>query len=128
MIAVDLSVLLRLVTEMGDPSSSTQVEVIDLYLEQSDGWIRELNDAAQTGDSAQVRRMAHTLGSGSTLLGADQLADLLADIGRLARGGSTDLASAGTSIAAEYDRVSIELRAYRVTLLEPPTGVEAKAE
>ena len=128
MIAVDLSVLLRLVTEMGDPSSSTQVEVIDLYLEQSDGWIRELNDAAQTGDSAQVRRMAHTLGSGCDLLGAHQLADLLADIGRLARDGSTDLASAGTSIAAEYDRVSIELRAYRVTLLEPPTGVEAKAE
>jgi HPt (histidine-containing phosphotransfer) domain-containing protein len=117
-IAVDLSTFTRLVTEMGDPSPQGQVEVIDIYLGQSNGWIPELHNAAHAGDLAEVQRTAHALCSGSALLGADKLAELRADIGRLARNGGTDLASAGTAIRAEYERVATELRAHRAALLE----------
>jgi HPt (histidine-containing phosphotransfer) domain-containing protein len=115
---VDLSIFTQLVTEMGDPSSENQVEVIDIYLGQSHGWSSELHVAAHAGDLAEVQRTAHALCSSSALLGADRLAELLADIGRLARSGHTDLASAGTAIMTEYERVAAELQAHRAALLE----------
>jgi HPt (histidine-containing phosphotransfer) domain-containing protein len=115
----------RLVTEMGDPSAGNQIEVIDIYLGQSDGWIRQLHDAAQAGDLAQVQRTAHTLGSGSALLGAGKLAELLAGIGGLARSGRTDLTPAGTAVRAEYERVATELRAHRAGLLDAATTGES---
>ena len=109
--AVDLDVLTQLTADMGATSLESRLSLIEAYLEQADAWIPELITAGRDGDTERVRTIAHTLGSSSALLGAQPLADLLAETGRLARAGHDDLVPSVTAVANEYRMVSMVLRA-----------------
>jgi PAS domain S-box-containing protein len=122
--AVDLEVFDRLIADMGADSPSSRWDVIDAYLEQGDGWVGDLSAAARLGDADRVRLITHTLGSSSALLGALVLAQLLTDVGTLARTDQVDLKPATARAVAEYQRVAADLRAIRDTpLRHDPTSV-----
>ena len=112
--AVDFSVLARIAADIGAQSPDALRTLIEAYLTQADQWITDLTTAAHEGNTHTVGRIAHTLGSSSALLGAQTLADHLAEAARITGsdpGDRDDLATAAATTAAEYVRVVAALRA-----------------
>jgi CheY-like chemotaxis protein len=108
---VDLGVLDQLITDMGASSADGRRTLIEAYLEQADAWLPELTTAAAGQDRERVRTITHTLGSSSALLGAQRLADLLAEAGRQTRLPDGDLVPAVAAATDEYRLVSMVLHA-----------------
>ncbi len=85
--------------------------IIDTFVRDTPARLAELRAALERGDSAEVRRMAHTVKSSSKLLGATALAqscaeaEALAAHGELARLDSAMLARLET----EFRHVAAEL-------------------
>jgi HPt (histidine-containing phosphotransfer) domain-containing protein len=112
--AVDLSVLARLIADIGAPEQS----LIDAYLVQAERWIADLGIAAQEGDVDSVRRTVHSLGPSCVLIGAQNLADLLTEVERLARLGTNNLGLAVSTATAEYHRVAVTLQIRKESLAQ----------
>jgi HPt (histidine-containing phosphotransfer) domain-containing protein len=108
---------------MGGTSAETRRNLIEAYLEQGDAWIPELTAAAESGDLDRIRVITHTLGSSSALLGAQPLADLLTEAGRIARTEGADLVPAVTAARDEYRMVSMVLSANQEALTDPVESV-----
>jgi len=108
---VDRDILTQLSADMGATSLESRLSLIEAYLEQAEAWIPELIVAGRDGDAERVRRIAHSLGPSSALLGAQPLADLLAEAGRVARADNADLIPSVTAVADEYRMVSMVLQA-----------------
>jgi CheY-like chemotaxis protein len=115
--AVDLTVLRKLTVDMGAESPEATADLVEAYLEQGATWMADLTVAARRADLAQIRMIAHTLGSSSLLLGAQRLADLLTEAGRIARHegepqhDQVGLVLSADAVTGEYRRVDGELRA-----------------
>jgi two-component system sensor histidine kinase/response regulator len=103
--AVDTAVLNALTKQLAAAGDDLRRELLCSYLEQGRLQIPELQSAAEDGEPATVRRIAHSLRSSSALLGALPLAELLANAENAVRNGNNDLIPIATSIVTEYARV-----------------------
>jgi PAS domain S-box-containing protein len=110
--AVDFAALTEVLSAMGDPSLEGRRELVEAYLEQGDRWIPDLTEAASKGDAATVRQLSHTLGSSSTLLGAQRLGELLREAELLAQTSDPGYLPAVQRAATEYPKVATALRAH----------------
>jgi signal transduction histidine kinase/DNA-binding response OmpR family regulator/HPt (histidine-containing phosphotransfer) domain-containing protein/PAS domain-containing protein len=90
------------------------VELIDSFLEDAPQLLAELNQSVEAGDTAGVRRVAHSLKSNGADFGATTFSNLCKELefqtksGEL--GGSADMAA---QIVAEYGKVEAALQAVR---------------
>ncbi len=111
--AVDLAVLARLSTEVGDKAAR---EMCELFLADLDGRIAAMKAAIQMGDAHAVARGAHGLTSAARLIGARYLADMCADLDRRARSGRLDDQAAATMgmVVIVASKTAGELRAHLV--------------
>jgi signal transduction histidine kinase/DNA-binding response OmpR family regulator/HPt (histidine-containing phosphotransfer) domain-containing protein/PAS domain-containing protein len=90
------------------------VELIDSFLEDAPQLLAELNQCIEDGDSAGVRRVAHSLKSNGADFGATTFSNLCKKLEMMGRsgaiGGAADLAA---RIIAEYGKVEAALAAVR---------------
>jgi CheY-like chemotaxis protein len=112
-VSVDIELLAAFVEQIGGRDDNDRTELIGTYLHDADQRIKDLKAAAELGDAEGVARAAHGLRSGSALLGALPLAELLQQFETMARIGSRDLQSIGEQIEAEYDNVTSVLEQIR---------------
>ena len=89
------------------------VRIAKLYLKTSPDLIARLKTGASDGDTESVRFAAHTLKSGTAMLGAHDLARALASLETIARTPPiADATSLVESIASQYRQVCEALDAY----------------
>ena len=91
---LDTTTLVDLEDIMGDELAT----LVDTYLRDGDVRLRNLREAADRGDSAEVGNLAHSLKSSSANLGAMPLANRARQVEEAARNGT--LASPADSVAA----------------------------
>ena len=113
-----------------DPGALTQLRALDpdgrhglvgrifsTYLTAASELLEQLNAAVQTGDAATVRRVAHTLKSSSSSIGALKFAALCADIeASIEPGRSVDFSAVQSLLTRELSGV---LQAVRSTQRNP---------
>ena len=107
--AVDLALLDQTSSEMGADTAQERLDLVQAYLEQSDGWIDQLGSLASGSDGEQAHRIAHALCSSSELIGAVPLVTLLRQISKVSTE-PTGLAVAIAAARTEYRRVAVVLR------------------
>ncbi len=73
-------------------------EVLGVFVEESDGWLRDLQDSANEQDVDRLRRAAHTIKGAASNCGAGATSSVASVVEQLAAGG--DLATA-TARAAD---------------------------
>ena len=69
-------------------------EVLGVFVEESAGWLRDVQDAAAKSDPARLRRAAHTVKGAASNCGAAQTSTVAADVERLASAGDMPAATA----------------------------------
>lgn len=79
--AIDVAVLNDLCTDLGGAALASNV--VRMYLNELHGRRRSLAEAVDRGDLAAAKAVAHTLKSGSAMLGAQRLADACERVGQL---------------------------------------------
>jgi HPt (histidine-containing phosphotransfer) domain-containing protein len=107
--AVDGCVLDSLMAQIGDDSGELLDDLITTYLNEGTGHVMAFSAAATSGDADTVRRIAHTLRSTSSLLGAMPLVRLLELAEDAARSGAESLPSFAEPVLNEYARVAESL-------------------
>ncbi len=107
--AVDEDVLAALMTDLGDENGEIRSEAITVYLTESADQVTRLVTAAADADRATVATIAHSLRSTSKLLGAANLAAVLWEQEKLAKGDAGDLTPLAMDVSVEYDRVASSL-------------------
>jgi HPt (histidine-containing phosphotransfer) domain-containing protein len=108
--AVDMKRLSKLTR--GDEAKI--LELVDLYIAQSDSMLVVLGNKIQAGEVELVKNTAHKWGGSSSTCGMVGLAPILRDLEQKAREGS--LATAPelyAQISAEYERVRAALDRYK---------------
>jgi CheY-like chemotaxis protein/HPt (histidine-containing phosphotransfer) domain-containing protein len=106
--ALDAVVISDLLDTMGGEFG----DLVRVYLEDAPLRLREIETAAQGGDSAAQVGPAHTLKSSSANIGATGLSDFAKGIEHAARVGVvTTPAEIAAGMRPEYERVAIELNA-----------------
>jgi len=89
-------------------------ELIDSFLEDAPLLLAELNQSVKCGDSAGVRRVAHSLKSNSADFGATALSSLCKELEMMGKSGAIDGATdLAVRIVAEYRKVAVALEAVR---------------
>jgi signal transduction histidine kinase/DNA-binding response OmpR family regulator/HPt (histidine-containing phosphotransfer) domain-containing protein len=89
-------------------------ELIDSFLEDAPQLLAELDQHIGGGDSAGVRRVAHSLKSNGADFGATTFSDLCKELEMIGKSGEIDgAASMAAEITAEYGRVEAALAAVR---------------
>jgi len=98
-----------------DVADSVLVEVLDSYLEDAPKQLQALRAAGETGNTAALGMVAHTLKSTSATLGAIALSHLCNDLEAMVRAGDTTeaLALKVQQLLVEYEQVEIALQAER---------------
>lgn len=96
--AVDVDVLNDLCTDLG--GTALVSNVVRMYLNELHGRRRALAEAVDRGDLAAAKAVAHTLKSGSAMLGAQRLADMCEAVGHL------DTTAELNQVAADIMRAS----------------------
>jgi signal transduction histidine kinase/DNA-binding response OmpR family regulator len=96
------------------------VELVDAFLEDAPKLLAELGDSVESGNAANVHRIAHSLKSNGLDLGASAFAQDCKELEALAKSGSLDRSLSGARdlyarIAGEYARVEETLREVRAT-------------
>ena len=74
--AVDMKVLKAFEALQADDGSDLIVELIDLYLQDAPGRLKEIKEAAVANDWVRLKRAAHNLKGSSSNLGVRQVADI----------------------------------------------------
>jgi CheY-like chemotaxis protein/HPt (histidine-containing phosphotransfer) domain-containing protein len=88
----------------GDPAFLR--EIVTIFLEDTPQHLRDLREAAAARESATLVRVAHTLKSSSSYLGARRLAELCEDLERAGRGGDLrDVVAQVEDVGAEIEYV-----------------------
>jgi CheY-like chemotaxis protein len=89
-------------------------ELIDSFLEDAPLLLAELNQSIKGGDSAGVRRVAHSLKSNSADFGATALSSLCKELEMMGKSGAIDgAADLAARIVAEYRKAAVALEAVR---------------
>jgi HPt (histidine-containing phosphotransfer) domain-containing protein len=73
-------------------------ELIDTFLDDAPGMVRQMKSALETGDADSFRRAAHSMKSNAATFGAGTLAELAKELETLGR--ENRLAEAGDRLAA----------------------------
>jgi PAS domain S-box-containing protein len=110
--AIDAPVLTRLRDSLGEAAT---VEVIETFLAEGPQLVSALREAVERGDSAELRRAAHTLKSNAATFGASALAELCRKLEEVGEAGT--VAGAAHLVArteAEHERVRSDLKAKAV--------------
>jgi signal transduction histidine kinase/HPt (histidine-containing phosphotransfer) domain-containing protein len=101
----------------GDPENLR--ELVNLYLEQTNGQIEQLEAAVQAGNAAEVRRLAHSCAGASATCGMRRLVPCLRELERLGLEGQLNGAAQFCQVAvAEFDRIRKFLTAYMASQRE----------
>jgi HPt (histidine-containing phosphotransfer) domain-containing protein len=96
----------------GDPEFVA--EMIDTYLDETPTLIAGMRSSVDAGNSAELRRAAHSLKSNSATFGAMALADICQRLEELGKSGVVDgVDTLVAQCATEYDRVEQALRRAR---------------
>ncbi len=114
---IDAAALARLLQSInGD--RAFMVELIDTYLADAPGLLAAMRQSLQAGDTAGLRRAAHSLKSNSTNFGATDLARMCRELEEMAQAGRLDGAAERLAQAEiEYQRVEEELSSARQEFL-----------
>jgi CheY-like chemotaxis protein len=110
--AIDAPVLTRLRDSLGEAATA---EVIETFLAEGPQLVSALREAVERGDSAELRRAAHTLKSNAATFGASALAELCRELEEVGEAGK--VAGAAHLVAraeAEHERVRSDLKAKAV--------------
>jgi HPt (histidine-containing phosphotransfer) domain-containing protein len=111
--ALDRSVLEDLRRIVGD---ETAVELIDLYFEESERLLSEMQRAVKTGDRKTAHLQAHTLKSTSATVGAKSLAVACADLEKVSAQSLDGAARLVQLVAERHSTARQALESYRATL------------
>jgi len=88
-------------------------EVLGVFVEETDHWLRDLRDAATARDAERLRRAAHTVKGAASNCGSEKTSSLANAVEQLAASG--DLAAAverADDLAASLSRLSSSVSAY----------------
>ncbi len=92
-------------------------ELLDMALATGEKHRRALAEGIAAGDAEVVRRAAHSIKGSAGNIGANEVMRLAAELDERARAGDlSDARPRVDAIAAAYDRVAVEVRAYRASL------------
>jgi HPt (histidine-containing phosphotransfer) domain-containing protein len=83
--SIDTKVIAEFKAMMGENAETILVEIIDCYLENAHQHIETIARAISQNDTAELRRVSHTLKSSSATLGATKLATLCQELETLSR-------------------------------------------
>lgn len=121
--AVDVEVLRSLADAQCDEASDLVIELIDLYLHDSERRLATLVEALAICDGLTVARAAHSLKGSSATLGADRLAKICEELEQLAFAEAFQrLAEPVEELKHEYWVVREELLAERRIRWRAETG------
>ncbi|WP_129626500.1 response regulator [Candidatus Oscillochloris fontis] len=121
---VDVHVLEELQSSLGDGSPTIVVDLIDLFLEDLPLQIRTFQDGIQTGDVMSVKRAVHTIKASAATVGANQLANLSAELEHLTQlGDLNEVATHKAQLIAACEQMRADLLTLRsrFTVDEIPT-------
>lgn len=107
--AVDVDVLTDLVEQIGKGLPGLRGELVADYLRDAPRQISKLVAALAAKDDAGAAAAAHQLRSGSALLGATRLAQLLSEVEAAAGRSGSDLGALGATAVAEFALVRVEM-------------------
>ncbi len=103
----------------GEEAPQVITELVEMFLQNGEGFIRDLRVAYEKKDAALLRRLAHTFKSNAAMVGAHRLSYLcrqLEDTGK-----SGDLEQVGDliqQIEEEFERVNGEIQRWRAEMLD----------
>ena len=107
---VDLSRISR--TTGGD--LDVELELLRIFLEQTDEKLRSVETALSAKDYGQIREDAHSIKGASANVGADRLRELAASLeGRMKNGEHTQAEAMVSEVIAEFARVRAYLEEHR---------------
>ena len=112
--ALDEAVLDGLAASLGDGEEGWQfvTELVDVFLVDGDGHVKELRQAVERGDAETARRAAHTLKSNAATFGAGPLTEICREIEALSKDGELSIAEDRLArVDAEWGRVRAGLAA-----------------
>ncbi len=89
-LALDETVLRRLIASFGDEGVTAVGELMDTFLRESPAELNRLRQAVERRELDAVRRRAHSLKSNAATFGASRLADLCLDLERRASTGALE--------------------------------------
>lgn len=96
-------------------------DILQSFVDEVDGLIDRLAEAAQAGDPAILRRVAHTLKSSCRDLGDQQAGGLCADLEEgLIKGHEMDAAAFAAAIAAACRDLKLDVQRH-ISSLQPVT-------
>ncbi len=104
----------------GDEAPQVIAELVDLFVQNTPQFLRDMEAAYRQKDAAELRRLAHTLKSNAAMVGANGLARLCQSLEDAAK--ANDMDTAGElldQVQREYERVQQELMVFRARLEEP---------
>lgn len=110
--ALDKKILDQLREIMGDDYQETLRELIELYLGESPGLLKNLHAAVDEGDATALQRAAHSLKSSSANVGATTISATFGEIEAACRTGRID-ASLVSRAAIEFEDVKLALEDLR---------------
>jgi CheY-like chemotaxis protein/HPt (histidine-containing phosphotransfer) domain-containing protein len=121
--AAEPSVDLDRFTEMSGPEAAQVRELMEMYLTQTEGQLRELNVALAAGVAKDVERVAHKAAGASATCGMDRIAPLLRELERLGREGRLEGSAAlAEEVGKELERIRVFLEDYVRTLGDSSDG------
>jgi PAS domain S-box-containing protein len=111
--ALDPPVLTELRGSLGDAATA---EIVETFLAEGPELVSALRAAVESGDSAELRRAAHTLKSNAATFGASALAELCRQLEAIGEAGTaTGAADLVTRAESEHERVRADLKAQATT-------------
>jgi HPt (histidine-containing phosphotransfer) domain-containing protein len=111
--AIDERVFIRLETALSlSDDGPTVAELVGLFIEDGVSRLELARDAVRIGDLAVLARTAHSFKGSASMIGATRLRGVAAAIENQATMGEvTGIAALLDTLAAEFDRVQVALRA-----------------
>jgi signal transduction histidine kinase/CheY-like chemotaxis protein/HPt (histidine-containing phosphotransfer) domain-containing protein len=116
-VPIDVTVLNRLRSAMGDTGAQLMRDLIDIFLDDAPKKVADIVAAARLQDAQTMRDAAHPLKSSSASLGAKAFSELCQQLEEM--GITQNLEGAGEAaeaLAAEYERVRNALVQYKTLL------------
>ena len=100
-----------LIEMVGPDSTDVLIDLLDTYLEESTGLVRDVSESVGSGDLERALRPAHSLKSSSASIGAIRLSKLCADLESFLRGSlpGLDVPTQAQKIEQEFARVQVAL-------------------
>jgi signal transduction histidine kinase/DNA-binding response OmpR family regulator len=115
--AINIRVMERLQSAMGDSGAQLLIDLIDIYLEDAPRRLAEIQDAVLHRDADSLRQAAHPLKSSSASLGAMLISELCQQLEEMGIRREFAGAIEGVEVLeAEFDRVRRALHHYKSTL------------